>query len=713
MVFDWVHRDAEGTDIPCEVRLVPLPFGDRKLLQATISDISARKQAEQELTDARDAAREANRELRRARDVAQEASRAKNDFLANVSHEIRTPMNAIIGMTELVLDTELNANQRDYLETVSESAESLMSIIDQLLDFSKIESGKLELESIDFGLRDEIAACVKSLAIRAQAKRIELFWNVESSVPDRLRGDSVRLRQVLINLIGNAIKFTSDGEVAVSVQLRELASGIACLRFDVRDTGVGIPSDKLDSIFNAFEQADTSTTREYGGTGLGLAITSRLVEAMQGELWVDSFPGEGSTFSFTVRMNLSRESAEPEIASLSDVTVVRIGDDSSDHGFISEVLSSVPVQQKVFTEIADALPWLLAGVAQKHKLVLILDVQMSSVDAFAWVRELRADSALIKLPVIMLTSEVRPGDVRRCEELGVQAQLVKPLKPSELIRSIANATLSPRSENPNEQLNRRSSSSNRFVPPLSILLVEDGKANQTMAVGLLTKWGHRVEVAEDGLQALEAFKRSEFDVILMDVQMPKMDGLEATQRLRELENGTSRRIPIVAMTAHAMKGDRDRCLAVGMDEYVSKPVKKEELYRVLSALCINRPELVASNNNVSYESPPVETKIIDWDAAEKMLGVDRNLIQRIVRESWSRMNFLLPKLVDGIERGEVETCKRIGRALQESAHAIVAQQVSHAVDEVEKAVGEGDFGAASTALETLQDAVSKLENAVV
>ena len=581
MVFDWVHRDAEGHDIPCEVRLVPLPFGDRKLLQATISDISARKQAEQELTDARDAAREANHELRRARDVAEEASRAKNDFLANVSHEIRTPMNAIIGMTELVLDTDLKASQREYLETVAESAESLMSIINQVLDFSKIESGRMDLETIEFGLRDEIATSVKSLAIRAQAKRIELIWSVEASVPDRVVGDPVRLRQILVNLLGNAIKFTNDGEVAVDVKLRELRPEDVLLQFSIRDTGIGIPADKLDAVFIAFEQADTSTTREYGGTGLGLAITARLVAAMEGEIWVDSYPGEGSTFFFSIRMKRGSELSEAEAARLSDVPVVLVDDHSSEH-------------QDLF---------------------------------------------------------------------GI----------------------------------------------LSILLVEDGKANQTMAVGLLSKWGHKVDVAENGLEAVSAFQDGQYDVIFMDVQMPKMDGLEATQRIRELEDGSNGRIPIIAMTAHAMKGDRDRCLAAGMDEYVSKPVKKDDLRRALSAVRIERPKVIAPA--AAESSGPSESvrKIIDWDAATERLGGDRALIERIARETITRIKFLLPQLASAIESRDPESSKRVARAIRETAQAVDALQIVDAVTALDHAVLEGDFSAASESLAILRAAVSRLE----
>ncbi len=585
MVFDWVHRDADGNDIPCEVRLVPLPYGDRKLLQATISDISARKQAEQDLTDARDAAREANRELRRARDVAEEASRAKNDFLANVSHEIRTPMNAIIGMTELVLDTKLTPEQRDYLETVANSAASLMSIIDQVLDFSKIESGKMELESIAFDLRDELAAVVKALDVRARAKKISLVSSVDPAVPNLLVGDPVRLRQVLTNLIGNAIKFTDQGEVEVAVQPRELGPGQVTLGFSVRDTGVGIPEDKLERIFRAFEQADTSTTRQYGGTGLGLAIASRLVAALGGEISVENNAGGGTTFSFTVKMS------QPDS------------------------LSQAP-------RIAAQQPW-----GKDH--------------------------------------------AQRREAVGADN-----------------------------------------TPSLSVLLVEDGKANQAMAVGLLRKWGHSVDVAEDGLEALSAFQEGDYDVILMDIQMPNMDGLEATRQIRKLEQGSERPIPIIAMTAHAMKGDRDRCLAAGMDAYLAKPIKREELSRALADACPDST-LGAEVSDASQQRTDCDDRdSIDWDAAAEILGGDQAMVQQIVHEAVSRMRFLLPKLKEAIENGDSEPAKRIVRAIRESAHAIVAEPIARAASEVESAASTSDFNLAKEALANLDSAISRLDFAV-
>lgn len=588
MVFDWVHRDSTGKEIPCEVRLVPLPHRNRQLLQATIADITARKAAERELTDARDAAREANRELRRARDIAEEASRAKNDFLANVSHEIRTPMNAIIGMTDLVLDTELDATQRDYVQTVADSAESLMSLLDQVLDFSKIESGTLELDVADFDLREVIGATLRTLAIKAKNRQVDLAWHVDALVPQWLSGDAVRLRQMLMNLVGNGIKFTERGEVFVDVQLDERsASGIKLL-FSVRDNGIGIAPEKLESIFNAFGQADSSSTRRYSGAGLGLAITSRLVHAMEGELWVESSPGEGSTFFFTICLQPATSHVIHELPNVANLDVMVVDNDQDSCRQLNEILLARGVQCASYDSAEQALDTLRAASSGGLP-VLICHSQMPGMTGFELIEQLRNDEKLKAIPIVLLATSVQSEDVQRCKDLGVAAQLIKPVNPPELIHVLAGMR-SPDdgADAPAEDwgagIRKKSFEHNGTMKPLKVLLVEDGRANQTMAVGLLTKWGHSVEIAEDGNRAIEAYQEKDFDVILMDVQMPMMDGLEATRRIREMEVQTRRRVPIVAMTAHVMEGDRQRCLDAGMDDYVSKPVRKPELYRALGAL---------------------------------------------------------------------------------------------------------------------------------
>ncbi|MGB0595971.1 MAG: response regulator [Rubripirellula sp.] len=587
MVFDWVHCDSAGQPIPCEVRLVPLPHGERRLLQATIADITARKTAEAELTGARDSLREANRELRRARDIAEEASRVKNDFLANVSHEIRTPMNAIIGMTDLVLGTNLDAVQRDYVQTVADSAESLMSLLDQVLDFSRIESGTLDLDIADLDVREVIGATLRSLSVKAHSRQVELASHVDALVPRWLAGDAVRVRQILMNLVGNGIKFTEYGEVFVDVQLDERdATGVKLL-FSVRDNGIGISPDKLESIFSAFGQADTSSTRRYGGTGLGLAISSRLVHAMDGELWVESSVGEGSAFFFTIYMQPATPQVIHELPDLTHLEVLVADHDAESCRQIADQLKHHGVSCTIFESATSVLKVLKESTSRRLP-VLICNPEMNGMAGFELIELIRADETLSGVPTILLASNMRNEDVQRCKKLGIAAQLFKPVKPNELVNVLAAMTTHEHSgATPNEEwgsgISKKTFQAGQAMRPLHILLVEDGKANQTMAVGLLTKWGHRVDVAEDGNQAVEAYRKKSFDVILMDVQLPLMDGLEATRRIRELETGSRRRVPIVAMTAHAMEGDRQRCLAAGMDDYVSKPVRKPELYRALGA----------------------------------------------------------------------------------------------------------------------------------